>query len=69
MYKNCIEGATEQGERAKNRKALVTKATWRKCSGCATTVCVPYLGRSRLDPERVTVSNRSEKSAEVIVVV
>ena len=26
MYKNCIEGAAEQGERAENRKALVVKA-------------------------------------------
>jgi len=28
-----------------------------------------YLGRSRLNPERVTVSSRSEKSAEVVVAV
>ena len=35
MNKNCIEGAAEQGERAKNRKALVTKAKRRRCSGCA----------------------------------
>ncbi len=27
-----------------------------------------YLGRSRLVPERVTVMNRSEKSAKVVVV-
>jgi hypothetical protein len=26
MYKNWIEGATEQGERARNREALVVKA-------------------------------------------
>ncbi|MDB5948317.1 MAG: hypothetical protein JWR65_172, partial [Massilia sp.] len=26
MYKNRIEGATKQGERAKNREALVVKA-------------------------------------------
>jgi hypothetical protein len=29
--------------------------------------CDPYLGRSRLMPERATVSSRSEKSAEVVV--
>jgi hypothetical protein len=27
-----------------------------------------YLGRSRLTPERATVSNRSEKSAEAVIV-
>jgi hypothetical protein len=26
MNKNCIEGAAKQGERAKDREALVTKA-------------------------------------------
>ncbi|MFZ3084748.1 hypothetical protein [Rhodoferax ferrireducens] len=30
MDKNRIEGAAEQGERARNRKALVIKAKWRK---------------------------------------
>jgi hypothetical protein len=29
MNKNRIEGAAEQGERAKNREALVIKARWR----------------------------------------
>jgi hypothetical protein len=48
MDKNRIEGAAEQGERARNRKALVRS----------------YPGRSRLVPERATVTNRSEKSAE-----
>ncbi len=28
--KNRIEGVAEQGERARNRKALVTKARWRR---------------------------------------
>jgi hypothetical protein len=38
MYKNQIEGAAEQGERARNRKALVIKAKWRKSGGCAVSV-------------------------------
>jgi hypothetical protein len=40
MNKNHIEGAAKQGERARNREALVTKARWRKCGGCAMKVCV-----------------------------
>ena len=40
MNKNRIEGAAEQGERAINREALVTKAKWRKCGGCAMKECV-----------------------------
>ncbi|TKC83188.1 hypothetical protein FAZ69_26250 [Trinickia terrae] len=40
MEKNRIEGAAEQGERATNRKALVTKAKRRKCGGCAMKECV-----------------------------
>jgi len=35
MNKNRIEGAAEQGERAKNREALVIKAKRRKSGGCA----------------------------------
>ena len=68
--RNRIQGTAEQGEWAINRKALVTKVRWCRCGGCATKVCVnPYLGRSRLDPERVTALSRSAKSAEVVVVV
>ena len=40
MDKNRIEGAAEQGERAKFREALVIKATWRKSGGCAAKECV-----------------------------
>ena len=54
MDKNRIEGAAKQGERAFNRKALVIKARWRKCDGCVMKECDPYLGRSRLMPERAT---------------
>jgi hypothetical protein len=40
MDKNHIGGAAKQGERANNREALVTKAKWRRCGGCAMKVCV-----------------------------
>ncbi len=40
MNKNCIEGAAEQGERAVYREALVIKARWCRCSGCAAKECV-----------------------------
>ena len=40
MDKNRIEGAAEQGERARSREALVVKATWRKSGGCAGKECV-----------------------------
>lgn len=40
MNKNRIEGAVEQGERARNREAFVTKAKRRKCGGCAMKECV-----------------------------
>ena len=40
MDKNRIEGVAEQGERAKNRKALVIKARWRRSGGCAVKECV-----------------------------
>ena len=40
MDKNRIEGGAEQGERARNREALVIKAEWRKSGGCAVKECV-----------------------------
>ena len=54
MNKKCIEGAAKQGEWAQNHEALVTKAKWRTCAGCAMKECDSYLGRSRLTPERAT---------------
>jgi hypothetical protein len=54
MYKNCIEGVAKQGEWAGNHEALVIKARRRRCGGCAMKECDPYLGRSRLMPERAT---------------
>jgi hypothetical protein len=40
MYKNRIEGAAKQGERAMNREALVIKAKRRRSGGCAAKECV-----------------------------
>ena len=40
MNKNRIEGAAEQGERARSREALVAKAERRKSGGCAEKECV-----------------------------
>jgi len=40
MDKNRIEGDADQGERANNREAFVTKSQWRKSGGCAMKECV-----------------------------
>ncbi len=40
MNKNRIEGVTDQGERARNREALVIKGGWRRSGGCAVKECV-----------------------------
>ena len=40
MNKNRIEGAAEQGKRARNREALVIKAKRRRSGGCAEKECV-----------------------------
>jgi len=40
MDKNRIEGDADQGERANNREAFVTKGQWRKSGGCAMKECV-----------------------------
>jgi hypothetical protein len=39
MDKNRIEGDACQGERAKNREALVIKVRRRKSGGCAAKEC------------------------------
>jgi hypothetical protein len=49
---NYIEGAANQGERAKNREALVVKERWRRCGGCVMKECAPYLGTPCLTSER-----------------
>jgi len=40
MNKNRIEGGAEQGERAYDREALVTKFRWRRSGGRAVKECV-----------------------------
>ena len=40
MNKNRIEGTAKQGERARNREALVIKAKRCKSGGCAVKECV-----------------------------
>ena len=67
MNKNRIEGVAKQGERAKNRKALVIKARRRKCGGCVMKVCVLTWGDLALWVKARRLW-RSEKSAEVVVV-
>ena len=66
MNKNRIEGAAEQGEWAQNHEALVTKAKWRRCGGCAMKECAITWGRLalRLKGRRQC---RSEVSAKVVV--
>ena len=67
MNKNRIEGAAEQGERANDREALVIKAKWRKSGGCAVKECVLTRGDLALFLKGRRHC-RSEKSAEVVVV-
>ena len=68
MDKNRIEGAAKQGERASIREALVTKAKWRKCGGCAVKECVLTWGDlalclkgRRCKPEREVSRGRSSQ--------
>jgi len=68
MDKNRIEGVAEQGERAKFCEALVIKARWRKCGGCAVKECVLTRGDLALWVKARRLC-RSEKSAEAVVVV
>ena len=69
MNKNRIEGVAEQGERARNREALVIKARWRRSGGCAAKECVLTRGDlalrlkgRRLKPEREVSRGRSSCS-------
>jgi len=57
-YRNRMGGGADQGERATDRKALATKGESRRSGTRAGTVREPYLGRSRLTPERETPANR-----------
>ena len=67
MDKNRIEGAAEQGERARSREALVIKAKWRKSGGCAVKECVLTWGDVALRAKARRLC-WIEKSAEVVVV-
>ena len=66
MNKNRIEGVAKQGERAMNREALVIKARWRRCGGCAMKVCVLTWGDLALWV-KARQQRWSEKSAEAVV--
>ena len=69
MDKNRIEGAAEQGERARLREALVIKAMWRESGGCAAKECVLARGdlalrvkARRCKPEQEVITGRSSAS-------
>jgi hypothetical protein len=69
MNKNRIEGDAEQGERAKDREALVIKARRRRSGGCAAKECVLTRGGlasclkgRRCPPEREVSRGRSSPS-------
>jgi len=68
MDKNRIEGAAEQGERARNREALVIKAKRRRSGGCAVKECVLTWGDlalclkgRRCEPEREVSRGHSSR--------
>ena len=67
MYKNRIQGAAEQGERAKNREALVINGKRRRSGGRAAKECVLTWGDLALRLKGRRKKNRSEKSAEAVV--
>ena len=59
MNRNRIEGGAEQGERAGDREALVTKARRRRSGrSCREGLMFLPWGRSRLAPERATRAAR-----------
>jgi len=70
MNKNRIEGGADQGERARNREALVIKGQRRRSGGRAVKECVLTWGDLALclKGRRRLQGRRSEKSAEVVVV-
>ncbi|MFL9966988.1 hypothetical protein PQR02_39875 [Paraburkholderia sediminicola] len=57
MNKNRTEGGADQGERAKNRKALVIKGRQRRSGGICVTGCVPFSSNtsnlSHWDPQLI----------------
>ena len=71
MNKNRIEGVAEQGERARNREALVIKARRRRSGGCAAKECVLTRGDlasclkgRRPMPEREVSRGRSSAGSQ-----
>ena len=66
--RNRMRGAVDQGERAKDREAVIAKGTRRRSGSCAMKVRVLIRGdlASRLKGRR-SIELRSEKSAEVVV--
>ena len=63
MYKNRVEGTAEQGERAKNRRALLVKAKWRKSGGCAVKECALTWGDlARRGEVKRAVSNKARET-------
>ena len=76
MNKKWIRGDVSLGEWAIDHEArkdleddgVNPTAAWEESHRRqSASSAVPYLGRSRLAPERATVVNRSEKSAEAVV--
>ena len=66
--RNRIQGAADQGERAKNREALVAKGKRRKFGGRVGKECVLTRGDLALRLKgRRSVSERSEESAEAVL--
>ncbi len=67
-YRNRIQGAADQGERARNREALVAKGKRRKFGGRVGKERVLTRGDLALRLKgRRAVSVRSEESAEAVV--
>ena len=69
MNKNRIKGVADQGERARDREALVTKGRRRKSGGRAGKASAPIWGDLALRLKgRHGREPRSEKTAEAVVV-
>lgn len=67
-YRNRIQGAADQGERARNREALVANGKRRKSGGRVGKECVLTRGDLALRLKgRRSVSERSEESAEAVL--
>ena len=67
MDKNRIQGGAIQGERARNREALVIKGWWRKFGDRAVKECVLTWGALGVEPERAPAQAVIEESADAVV--